>query len=187
MKVAVFCGSNFGKSDIYRNAAESLGVALAEQGVGLVFGGTNKGLMKVLADTVLAGGGTAHGIVSQGLADRGQQYPNLTHAEIVQTRSERKRRMAEAADGFIAMPGGVGTVEEIFEMWVDAQLEGHRKPIGLLNVGSFFNGLTAFIDTMIDEHFLPAQHRDMVIVESDPRALLAAFQTFVPVTTLKWL
>ena len=187
MKIAVFCGSNFGKSDVYRRAAEALGEALAEQRVELVFGGTNKGLMKVIADAVLEGGGTAHGIVPRGLVDKGQQYPNLTRAEIVETRSERKRRMAEAADGFIAMPGGVGTIEELFEMWVDAQFDGHRKAIGLLNVGGFFNGLMAFIDTMIEQGFLPPQHRDMIILESDPRALLAALQTFVPVTMSKWI
>ncbi|MEO8849861.1 MAG: TIGR00730 family Rossman fold protein [Casimicrobiaceae bacterium] len=187
MKIAVFCGSNFGKTDMYRLAAEALGVALAEQRVELVFGGTNKGLMKVIADAVLEGGGTAHGILPRGLVDKGQQYPNLTHAEIVETRSVRKRRMAEVADGFIAMPGGVGTIEELFEMWVDAQFEGHRKAIGLLNVGGFFNGLMAFIDTMIEQGFLPPQHRDMIVVDSDPRALLAAFRTFVPITASKWI
>jgi uncharacterized protein (TIGR00730 family) len=187
MKIAVFCGSNFGKSDIYRAAAKALGEALAEKRIELVFGGTNKGLMKVIADAALEGGGTAHGIVPRGLVDKGQQYPNLTQVEIVETRSARKRRMAEVADGFIAMPGGVGTIEELFEMWVDAQFDGHRKAIGLLNVGGFFNGMMTFIDTMIDQAFLPPQHRDMIIIESDPHALLAAFQTFVPVTTAKWL
>jgi uncharacterized protein (TIGR00730 family) len=187
MKIAVFCGSNFGKSDRYREAAAALGVALAEQQVELVFGGTNKGLMKIIADAVLEGGGTAHGIVPQTLVDKGQQYPHLTRAEIVATRSVRKRRMAEVADGFIAMPGGVGTVEELFEMWVDAQFDGHIKALGLLNVGGFFDGLMVFIDTMIDQGFLPPQHKNMIIVDSDPRALLAAFRTFVPVTTPKWI
>ncbi len=187
MKIAVFCGSNFGKTDIYRDAAAALGTALAEQDVQLVFGGTNKGLMKIIADAVLEGGGTAHGIVPRTLVDKGQQYPRLTLAEIVESRSVRKRRMAEVSDGFVAMPGGVGTVEELFEMWVDAQFDGHTKPLGLLNVGGFFDGLMAFIDTMIDQGFLPPQHRDMIVVEADPRVLLAAFRSFVPVTTSKWM
>jgi uncharacterized protein (TIGR00730 family) len=187
VKVAVFCGSNFGKSGIYRDAAEALGRALAEQRIELVFGGTNKGLMKVIADAVTADGGTTHGIVPRALVDKGQQYPCLTHAEIVETRSARKRRMADLADGFIAMPGGVGTVEELFEMWADAQLDGHRKAIGLLNVGGFFDGLMTFIDTMIEEAFLPPQHRNMVSIDADPRVLLAGFREFVPVTTPKWM
>jgi len=187
MKIAVFCGSNFGKSAIYAEAAEALGTALANNRVELVFGGTNKGLMKIIADAVLKAGGTTHGILPQGLVDRGQQYPGLTRAEIVPTRWIRKRRMAEVADGFIAMPGGIGTIEELFEMWVDAQFDGHLKPIGVLNVGGFFDGMLAFIDTMIDQAFVPPEHRQMVIARSDPEALLAEFKLHVPVTTLKWL
>ena len=187
MKIAVFCGSNCGNTDIYREAAKGLGTAMAEKQIQLVFGGTSKGLMKIVADAVLDGGGTAHGIVPRTLVEKGQQYPNLTQAEIVETRSVRKRRMAEVADGFIAMPGGVGTVEELFEMWVDAQFDGHKKALSLFNVGGFFDGLLIFIDTMIDQGFLPPQHKNMIIVESDPRALLAAFRSFAPVTTSKWM
>jgi uncharacterized protein (TIGR00730 family) len=187
MKIAVFCGSNFGKSAIYQEAAESLGTSLAEQKIELVFGGTNKGLMKVIADAVMKSGGATHGILPQGLVDRGQQYPDLTRAEIVETRWERRRRMADVADGFIAMPGGIGTIEELFEMWVDAQFDGHKKPLGVLNVGGYFDGMMAFIDTMIDQAFVPPQHRKMIIVESNPQALLAEFKSHAPVTTLKWL
>jgi hypothetical protein len=186
-RLAVFCGSNTGRTEIYRNAAAALGVALADQKIQLVFGGTNKGLMKVLADAVLAAGGTAHGVLSRTLVDRGQQYPGLTQAEIVDTRSIRKLRMAEIADGFIALPGGVGTIEELLEMWVDAQFEGHSKPIGLYNVAGFFDDLLRFIDHMVAEVFLPPQQRDMIIVRSDPHALLAALRTFTPVTTPKWM
>jgi uncharacterized protein (TIGR00730 family) len=186
-RIAVFCGSNFGASDIYRDGAAALGRALARRGIELVFGGTNKGLMKTLADTVRERGGTAHGIVPRALIDKGQQYPDLSRLEIVATRSQRKRRMAEVADGFIAMPGGVGTVEELFEMWVDAQFDGHHKPLGLLNVGGFFDGLMSFVDTMIDQRFLPSAHGSMIIAKSDPEALLDAFESFVPVTTSKWM
>ena len=186
-RIAVFCGSNFGKSDIYRQGAAALGAALAEQRIELVFGGTSKGLMKEVADAVLAGGGSAHGIVPRTLVDRGQQYASLTRAEIVDTRGARKRRMAEVADGFIAMPGGIGTVEELFEMWVDAQFDGHQKPLGLLNLGGFFDGLLAFVDTMIEQGFLPPQHRNMIVADPDPRTLLGAFRSFTPVTVSKWM
>ena len=144
-KLAVFCGSNSGRTQIYRDAAAALGVALADQGIRLVFGGTNKGLMKVLADAVLGAGGTAHGIIPRALVDKGQQYPGLMETEIVETRSLRKLRMAAIADGFVALPGGVGTIEELLEMWVDAQFDGHSKPIGLYNVAGFFDHLLRFI------------------------------------------
>jgi len=143
--------------------------------------------MKVVADRVLAGGGIVHGIIPRALVEKGQQYPALTRTDIVDTRSSRKRRMADVADGFIAMPGGVGTLEELLEMWVDAQLDGHAKPLGLLNVGGFFDGLLAFIDTMIAEGFLPASHRNMIIAERDPEDLLDAFRSFAPVMASKWM
>ncbi len=149
MKMAVFCGSNFGASGVYRDAAAALGRALAAEKIQLVFGGTSKGLMKVIADTVLENAGSVHGIITQGLVDKGQQYPNLTVPEIVATRSLRKIRMAEVSDGFLAMPGGIGTVEELFEMWVDAQFEGHKKPLGLYNVNGFYDPMLQFINTMI--------------------------------------
>jgi uncharacterized protein (TIGR00730 family) len=187
MKIAVFCGSNPGKSEIYCDAAAALGRSLAARNIELVFGGTNKGLMKVVADRVLAGGGIVHGIIPRALVEKGQQYPALTRTDIVDTRSSRKRRMADVADGFIAMPGGVGTLEELLEMWVDAQLDGHAKPLGLLNVGGFFDGLLAFIDTMIAEGFLPASHRNMIIAERDPEDLLDAFRSFAPVMASKWM
>jgi hypothetical protein len=187
MKIAVFCGSNFGASGIYREAAAALGRALADEKIQLIFGGTSKGLMKVIADTVLENDGSVHGIITRGLVDKGQQYPNLTVLEIVATRSLRKIRMAEVSDGFLAMPGGVGTVEELFEMWVDAQFEGHKKPLGLYNVNGFFDGLLRFVDTMIEQGFLPPQQKKMLIVESDPRALLAACRKFTPITTPKWM
>ena len=187
MKMAVFCGSNFGASGVYRDAAVALGRALAAEKIQLVFGGTSKGLMKIIADTVLENGGSVHGIITQGLVDKGQQYPNLTVPEIVATRSLRKIRMAEVSDGFLAMPGGIGTVEELFEMWVDAQFEGHKKPLGLYNVNGFYDSMLQFIDTMIREGFLPPQQKDMLIVDADPRALLARCRTFTPVTIPKWM
>jgi uncharacterized protein (TIGR00730 family) len=187
MKIAVFCGSNVGTSDVYRDGAAALGRTFAQQKVDLVFGGTSKGLMKIVADAVRHGGGTVHGIIPQTLVDKGQQYPDLTVAEIVTTRALRKARMAAAADGFVAMPGGIGTIEELFEMWVDAQFEGHTKPLGLYNLDGFFDHLLAFVDTMIARGFLPPQQKNMIIVESDPAVLLDRFRKFTPVTVSKWL
>jgi uncharacterized protein (TIGR00730 family) len=187
MKLAVFCGSNLGRSDIYREAAASLGQALAARDIELVFGGSSKGLMKIVADAVLEAGGKVRGIIPRALADKGQLHSKLTYAEIVDTRSVRKRRMAEVADGFIALPGGVGTLEELLEMWVDAQLDGHEKPLGLLDVGGFYGSLLAQIDTMIAEGFLPSAHREMIIAESDPGALLERFGAFAPVKASKWM
>lgn len=187
MRIAVFCGSNFGATSAYRDGAAALGRLFVERNVTLVFGGTSKGLMKVLADTMRDAGGAMHGVIPRNLADKGQQYPHLTVAEVVATRSLRKARMAELADAFIAMPGGIGTIEELFEMWVDAQFDGHAKPLGLFNIDGFFDQLLAFIDTMVERQFLPPQQKGMLIVERDPRQLLDRFASFTPVTTSKWM
>lgn len=187
MKMAVFCGSNFGASGAYRDAAVALGRAMAAEKIQLVFGGTSKGLMKIIADAVLESGGSVHGIITQDLVDKGQQYSNLTVPEIVATRSLRKIRMAEVSDGFLAMPGGIGTVEELFEMWVDAQFDGHKKPLALYNINGFYDSMLQFVDTMIREGFLPPQQRSMLIVDIDPEAVLARCRAFTPVTIPKWM
>lgn len=185
--ITLFCGSNFGRGDIYRDAAAALGRELAARGIAMVYGGTNKGLMGILADTVLAVGGTVHGVITQRLLDKGHRHPSLENLEIVATMRERKARMAEIGDAYIALPGGVGTLEEFFEVWVAAQLEGVPKPLGLFNVGGYYDPMIAMIERMIEEQFLPAAQRDMIVVESDPAALLAAFDRYQPVTVPKWL
>jgi len=187
MKYAVFCGSNSGLSDTYREAAVALGREFTSQGIGLVFGGTTRGLMKVIADTISAKGGELHGIIPDILVKKGQQYENLTVAEVVDTRADRRLRMAAVADGFIAMPGGLGTVEELFEMWVNAQFEGHRKPLGLYNVNGFYTQMLKFLDTMVCEGFLPAQQRNMLVVASDPKTLLDNMRDYQPVNVSKWM
>jgi len=187
MQYAVFCGSNSGHSDVYREAATALGQELAAQGIGLVFGGTSQGLMKITADAVHAGGGKIHGIIPRSLMRKGGVYENLTIAEEVETRADRKLRMAEAADGFIAMPGGIGTLEELFEMWVNAQFEGHHKALGLYNVNGFFDRMLAFLDGMVTEGFLPPQQRGMLISASAPSVLIEKMQAHQPVNVSKWL
>jgi uncharacterized protein (TIGR00730 family) len=185
--ITLFCGSNFGRGDLYRDAAAALGRELAKRGIDMVYGGTNKGLMGILADTVLAGGGMVHGVITQRLLDKGHRHPKLENLEIVASMRERKARMAELGDAYIALPGGVGTLEEFFEVWVAAQLEGVPKPLGLFNVGGYYDPMIAMVERMIDEQFLPAAQRDMIVVESDPAALLAAFERYQPVTVPKWL
>lgn len=185
--ITIFCGSNFGRGDIYRNAAQALGRELAERRITMIYGGTNKGLMGVLADAVLAAGGSAHGVISQRLFDRGHRHLALEVCEIVNTIRERKARMAEIGDAYIALPGGVGTLEEFFEVWGAAQLEGIAKPLGLYNVDGYFDPILVMIDHMIKEQFLPPAQRDMIVVESDPIALLDVFENYDPVTVPKWL
>lgn len=185
--ITIFCGSNFGRGDIYRQAAEALGKVLASRHITMVYGGSNKGLMGIVADAVLASSGTVHGVITQRLVDRGHQHPNLETIEIVSSMRERKARMAEIGDAYIALPGGIGTLEELFEVWGAAQLEGIPKPLGLLNVGGFFDPLIGMIQRMIDEQFLPPAQRDMIVVESNPVALLAGFENYRPITVPKWL
>jgi uncharacterized protein (TIGR00730 family) len=187
MQFAIFCGSNLGYSDVYREAAAALGRELAAQGISLVFGGTAQGLMKITADAVYACGGRIHGIIPRILIQKGKLYENLTIAEDVDTRTDRKLRMAKVADGFIAMPGGIGTLEELFEMWVNAQFEGHHKPLGLYNVHGFFDRMLEFLDGMVSEGFLPPQQRSMLITASDPAMLLEKMQAYQPVNVSKWL
>lgn len=187
MRIAVFCGSNVGATPAYSDSAAELGRTLAERDIVLVFGGTNKGLMKIVADAALNAGGQAHGIIPRTLVDKGQQYTSLSIVEVVSNRAVRKARMAEVADAFIAMPGGIGTIEELFEMWVDAQFEGHKKPLGIYNIDGFFDGLLQFIDSMIARRFLPPQQKDMLIVESNPGRLLDRLHHFTPITVSKWM
>jgi uncharacterized protein (TIGR00730 family) len=187
MKFAVYCGSNFGSTPAFRDGAEQLGRVLAELKATVIFGGTNKGLMKVVADSALASGGDVHGVITQTLVDKGQQHPDLTISEVFATRALRKARMAELADGFIAMPGGAGTMEELFEIWVDSQFEGHKKPIGLYNIEGFFDHLLLFVNTMVKRGFLPDRQKEMLIVESDPHVLLARMRNFTPISVSKWM
>ena len=179
-RIAVFCGSNQGRSPRYGEGARSLGRALAARGIDLVFGGTGKGLMKIVADAVVEGGGVVHGVIPRSLVDKGQRYAQLTRADVVDTRSLRKRRMAELADAFIAMPGGLGTLEELSEVASWAQLALHDKPIGMLDVDGYFGALLAYLDHAVSEGFLAPEHRSMLVVERDPGRLIDALASRRP-------
>lgn len=185
--IAVFCGSNFGAGEAYRNAASALGRALAKRGIGLVYGGTLKGLMGILADAVLDAGGTAHGVITQRLADRGHLHTRLTTHEIVAAMSARKARMLERADACIALPGGIGTVEEFMEAWTLNQLGDIDKPVALYDVDGFYRPFLAFIDAMVARQFLPAAHRDGLVVADDPDRLIDGLIAQPAITVPKWM
>jgi hypothetical protein len=185
--VAVFCGSNTGLGDTYEKAAAQLGAALARRGIGIVYGGTHKGLMGILADAALAEGGHVHGVINRRLFDRGHLHPALSVHEIVESMGLRKARMLALADACIALPGGIGTLEEFMEAWTLNQLGEIDKPVGLFSVDGFHAPFMAFIDAMIAQKFLPPEHRRGIVVEQDPEALIDALAAFEKPVVPKWL
>lgn len=185
--IAVFCGSNFGGSDVYRLGAERLGATLAEAGITLIYGGTTKGLMGVVADATLRAGGSVHGVITERLHERGHSHAGLTRHEISLTLRARKERMAELADAFIGLPGGIGTIEEFVEVWTQNQLGEIDKPAGLLDTADFFTLFLQFIDHMVAAKFLPPAHRHSISVDADPGRLIEKLQTFERVDVPKWL
>ena len=186
-RVAVFCGSNFGSSPEYSAAAAELGTMIAQRGMTLIYGGTQKGLMGVVADAALAAGGTVVGVINQGLHDRGHLHNGLTRHEIVPDMRARKARMSELADGFIALPGGLGTLEELLEAATLTQLGYQHKPCAALDVRGFYRPLRALLATATDEGFLKPEHRDMLVIEADPGHLLDALAAWIPPTVSKWI
>lgn len=184
--VGVFCGSNFGRDAAYGEAMQALGRAIARAGVTLVYGGTHKGLMGMVADAALDGGARVHGVITGRLLARGHLHPRLTAHEVVDSLDARKARMASLADGFVATPGGIGTLDEFCAMWSMAQLEENGKPVALYNIAGFYDGFMRFVDRMVASEFLKAPHRDMVIVESDPARLLARMADYSAPTVQKW-
>lgn len=185
--VCVYCGSSPGRLNAYADAARALGQALVARDLGLVYGGASIGLMGLVADTVLELGGRAVGVIPQALARKEVVHRHLTELHVTQSMHERKTMMAELSDGFIAMPGGIGTFEEIFEIWTWSQLGIHTKPCGLLNVAGYFDALTTFLDHATAEEFLKPPHRALLIVEQQPQALLDRFAGYQPPSIRKWL
>lgn len=186
-RLCVFCGSSLGGRPEYREMAGRLGEILAERGITLVYGGGNIGLMGVLADAVLEKGGRAIGVIPHGLAAREVAHSGLTELRVVDSMHERKAMMADLADGFIALPGGLGTVEEFCEILTWAQLGIHVKPCGLLNVAGYFDALVEFLDKAVRERFLRPEHRAMLLMESDPERLLARLGEYRAPTVEKWI
>jgi uncharacterized protein (TIGR00730 family) len=185
MHLAVFTGSSFGKSRSYAEAAAELGDYLARQGIGVVYGGGHVGLMGVVADAAMAAGGEVIGVIPQGLADRELAHHGLTRLEIVETMHERKALMSDLSDGFVALPGGAGTLEEFFEVWTWQQLGIHAKPVCLYDVDGFWQPLRTAIDSMVDEGFLSAALRDALVLADEPESMLNAMRSWTS-TTPKW-
>jgi uncharacterized protein (TIGR00730 family) len=186
-RLCVFCGSSPGLDPVYADAARAMGGALAEAGIGLVYGGGCVGLMGIVADAALAGGGEVIGVIPQALVDRELAHHGVTRLHIVGSMHARKAMMADLADGFIALPGGIGTLEELFEIWTWAQLGDHGKPVALLNVAGFYDALIGFLDGVVAAGFMRESHRFMLIERRDPAALLDAMRTYVPPATGKWI
>lgn len=184
-RVCVFCGSNSGANPAYAAAADRLGRLLAERGLTLVYGGGNVGLMGILADAAVEAGGQVVGVIPEAMLKWEVGHPNLAELRVVASMHERKAAMAELADAFIALPGGVGTLEEVFEIWTWGQLGLHAKPLGFLDVAGYFERLHAFLDHMADEGFVKPRHRQMAAVHHDPEALLALLETYRPPETIR--
>ncbi|KAA0693338.1 TIGR00730 family Rossman fold protein [Neorhizobium sp. P12A] len=185
--IAVFCGSNLGATEDFANGARALGKALGREGIGLVYGGTTRGLMGVVADAVLEAGGTAHGVITKSLHQRGHSHPRLTTGEITPTLRIRKQRMVDLADAFIALPGGIGTIEELMEVWTMNQLSEIVKPLGLLNTAGFYDTFLQFIEHMVETQFLPPAHRHSIAVSADAAPLIETLRNFEGVTVSKWI
>ncbi len=185
--LCIYCGSSPGATPVYAQAARGLAQAMVEQDIALVYGGGNVGLMGIIADEVMRLGGQATGVIPEALLKKELGHNGLTQLHIVKDMHERKAMMADLSDGFIAMPGGVGTLEELFEVFTWAQLGFHQKPIGLLNVDGFYDGLLQFIQHMVSQRFLKGEQAEILIAEAQPADLLQRFRSFVPHHVPKWL
>src|SRR3954470_18079671 len=186
-RLCVYAGSNAGTRPGYAAAATALAETMAARDIGLVYGGGKVGLMGVLADTILGAGGEAIGVMPQALVDREIAHRGLTELRVVGSMHERKALMAELAGGFVAVPGGIGTLEELIEVFTWSQLGIHAKPLGVLDAEGFYAALGAFLDHMVDEGFLRAESRASLHADSDPGALLDRLEGWEPVRVHKWL
>jgi len=186
-RLAVFCGSNPGARPEYVEGARALGRLLCQRGIGVVYGGSSVGLMAALAEAVLDDLGDIIGVIPKMLVEREVAHRALSDLRIVGSMHERKALMAELSDGFVALPGGIGTLEEFFEIWTWAQLGVHDKPCGLLNIAGYFDPLLEFLDRAVEEKFVRDVHRSMVIVESDAAALLDRFESYEAPKVVKWV
>jgi len=185
--ICVYCGSSAGASPVYAEAAKALAKQFVANNIALVYGGGNVGLMGVIADEVLRLGGQATGVIPQALMNKEVGHTGLSKLHIVKNMHERKAMMADLSDGFIAMPGGVGTLEELFEVFTWAQLGFHTKPIGLLNVDGFYDSLMSFLQHTVQSKFLKAEHLAMLFNEAEPAKLVQRFKHHQPVLVDKWL
>lgn len=185
--VCVFCGSKEGSRPSYVEAARDMGKALARRGIGLVFGGGKVGLMGAVADAALEEGGEVVGVIPEALVSKEIGHTGLTKLHVVGSMHERKKLMADLSDGFVALPGGYGTLEEFFEVLSWAQLTIHEKPCALLDVDAYYAPLSALFDRTVREGFVHPDHRSLVLMEQDPDALIDLMQQYTPPETKKWI
>ncbi|MDR6845156.1 TIGR00730 family Rossman fold protein [Flavobacterium granuli] len=186
-RITVFCGSSSGTEEIYTSQATLLGKTLAKRNIELVYGGANVGLMGAVADGVLNNGGKAIGVLPNFLRSKEIAHKQLTELILVDTMHERKTKMNDLCDGVIALPGGFGTLDELFEMLTWAQLGLHKKPIAILNVGGYFDALIVFIQNMADKGLLKEVNREMLLVSDSVEDLLDKMENYVPPTVGKWI
>jgi uncharacterized protein (TIGR00730 family) len=186
-RVCIYCGSRPGSDLAFATAAADVGRILGERGLGVVYGGGQVGLMGVVADAALAAGAEVIGVIPHGLAAREVDHDRLSKLHKVDTMHERKALMADLSDAFIALPGGIGTLEELTEMWSWAYLGIHRKPLGLLNVAGYFDSLLAFMDSALDAGFVQPVHRELLTVAETPESLVEAILAYEPPELLQWV
>jgi uncharacterized protein (TIGR00730 family) len=187
MRLCIFAGSSPGANPNYLRQAQNLGALLARRKIGLVYGGASVGLMGAAADAALEAGGEVIGVIPRSLVAREVAHKKLPDLRIVNSMHERKATMAQLSDGFIAIPGGIGTLEEIFEIWTWAQLGEHEKPCALLNTDDYYAPLLSFLDKVVGDGFLKRVHREMLLVDSDPERLLDRMKVYVPPIVIKWI
>ena len=185
-RICVFCGSNAGARSEYAEAARALATVLAERKLGIVYGGGNVGLMGVLADAALARGGEVIGVIPRKLVEKEVGHRGVTELRIVETMHERKALMNDLSDAFIALPGGFGTLDEVFEVLTWSQLGFHGKPCALLNVAGYYDGMLAMLDHAVTERFLRPAHRELIIADTDPLRLLQRLSAFAAAPKEKW-
>jgi uncharacterized protein (TIGR00730 family) len=185
--ICVYCGSSSGRLDAYASAVVALAESLVSRNIKLVYGGASIGIMGMVADQVLKLGGQVIGVIPKALAHKEVAHNHLTELHITQSMHDRKMLMAELSDGFIALPGGIGTLEELFEIWTWAQLGFHNKPCGLLNVEGYYDSLIQFLDHVLAEQFVKPHHHALLIVEKNPDALLDRYLNYQPPAVKNWL
>ena len=187
MKICVFCGSSMGKSSVYREAAEKVANYFADNDISLVYGGANVGIMKVLADIMLENKKEVIGVMPKTLVEKEVAYFGITEMIVVDTMAERKEKMLELSDGFIALPGGLGTLDELAEILIFNQLRISDKPMGILNINGYFDHLLKFMDHAVEEGYVRQEHRNNLIVADDIEDLLVKMNNYSPLSMGKWL
>lgn len=186
-RICIYCGSSPGARPEYLEAARSLALELLDREIGLVYGGASVGIMGEIANTVIGHGGEVIGVIPHALAEKEISHQGLTELKIVGSMHERKAMMAELSDGFIALPGGLGTIEELFEVLTWSQLGFHKKPCALLNTQGYYNSLSQFLDHAVAEQFVKDIHRKMLLVEQTPGTLLDRMAEYTPPLVDKWI